>query len=315
MMRVANSIFKILHFHQRNWKAIVLCIFAATVFWFLNALNKTYTTNLRFPLAFEYDRQSFVPVRTLPRDVRLNVTGNGWNLFRRSAGVKIPPLEIQLERPMEVKKIVGSALFGSFSNQLEGLDINYVLTDTLYVDLEPKAGRWITLKLDSAALKLKKGFGLASFISILPDSVFVEGPKRLITTLSEPLQLSIPFRNIDEHFMEDVEVILPSSDYVKRNPPTVAVMFNVEKLVTVSDSADLVIHNLPSNVWPVIGREKIPYTANIPQNMMYQFKADSVKAVLDLKKLPRGERFLLPSLSGLPPFTSVLGVDSVRIKF
>mgnify|MGYP000489331719 CR=1 FL=1 len=136
-MRVRNSIFRVLHFHRRNWKAIALCFFAATVFWFLNALNKTYTTNLRFPLTFEFDRQNFVPVKALPGEIRLNVTGNGWNLFRRSTGVKIPPLEIPLERPVETKKIVGSTLPAFFTNQLDGLEINYVLTDTIFVDLEP----------------------------------------------------------------------------------------------------------------------------------------------------------------------------------
>jgi hypothetical protein len=71
-MKVINSIFNVLRFNQRNWRAVVLCIFAATVFWFFNALNKTYTTNLRFPLSFDYDHENFVPVKALPRDVRIN---------------------------------------------------------------------------------------------------------------------------------------------------------------------------------------------------------------------------------------------------
>jgi hypothetical protein len=314
-MRIINSIFNVLRFNRRNWKAVVLCIFAAMVFWFLNALNKTYTTNLRFPLAFEYDRQSFVPVKSLPKDIRVNVTGNGWNLFRRSAGVKIPPLEIPVERPLETKKIVASTLPAFFSNQLDGLEINYVLTDTIYVDLETKAGRWIKLVLDTASLKIRKGFGLSSFVSIMPDSIFVEGPKPIINNIPEPVGIEIPFGNIDDHFMEDVEVQLPSSEFLKRNPPTVAVMFDVEKMITVSDSANLVIRNVPASVWPVIGRKKIPVRLSVPQNMIKDLNRDSLKAILDLKQLPRGERMVLPEITGLPPYTIVLKIDSVKIKF
>lgn len=314
-MRIVNSILNVLRFNRNNWKAVALCIFAATVFWFLNALNKTYTTNLKFPLTFEYDRQNFVPVKTLPGDIRLNVTGNGWNLFRRSAGLRIPPLEISLERPVETKKIIGSTLPAFFSNQLEGLEINYVLTDTINVDLEQKAGRWVSLKLDTAKLKLKKGYGLASFVSIMPDSIFIEGPKPVINTIHEPLDIVLPFKNIDEHFMEDVEVQMSSLEFLKRNPATVAVMFNVEKLITVNDSIQLVIKNLPSSVWPVIGRKRIPVTYVIPQNMLDQYHADSVKAILDLKKLPKGERMVLPEVSGLPPFSYAVAIDSVRVKF
>ncbi|HYC85394.1 MAG TPA: hypothetical protein VEB86_09240 [Chryseosolibacter sp.] len=302
-------------FNRKNWKAVALCVFAATVFWFLNALNKTYTTNLRFPLTFEYDRQNFVPVKSLPKEIRVNVTGNGWNLFRRSTGVKIPPLEIPVERPLETRKIVASTLPAYFSNQLEGLEINYVLTDTLYVSLEPKTVRWIKLALDTTSLRMKKGYGLASFVSIMPDSIFVEGPRPIIDQIQEPVRIQLPFGNIDEHFMEDVEVQLPSSDLLKRNPPTVAVMFDVEKMVTIEDSARLVILNLPANVWPVIGRRKVPIKLSIPQNMMGEFNRDSLRATLDLKRIPRGEKALKPAVSGLPPYATVIHVDSVKVKF
>ena len=314
-MRITRSIFNILHFHKRNWKAIGLCLFAATIFWFLNALNKTYTTNLRFPLSFEYDRDNFVPVHSLPKHINLNVTGNGWNLFRRSTGVKIPPLEIPIERPGETKKLERSTLLAYFTNQLNGLTINHVLTDTLYVNLEAKAGRFVSIRLDTLGLQLKKGYGIASFITIMPDSIFVEGPKTVINNLPEPIMLSVPFRNIDEQFMEDVEVKLPSPEVVKRDPPTVAVMFRVERLETIRDSATLVLANLPKDVWPVLGRKKIPFTATIPRNMLNQFQPDSVKAVLNLNRLSRGERTVYPTLSGLPPFATIIRVDSVRIKF
>ena len=293
----------------------MLCIFAATVFWFFNALNKTYTTNIRFPLEFQYDQARYVPASSLPRDIRINVTGNGWTLFRRSAGLKVPPLEIPLERPLDTKKIVGTTLPAYFSNQLSGLEINYVLTDTIYVDLEPKAGRWIKIVLDTANLHLKKGYGLASNISLLPDSVYLEGPRPVIGKISNPLPLRLPQTNIDEHFMEDVEIRIPSSDVVKRDPPTVAVMFNVQKFVTIKDSIRLVIRNFPKDAWPVIGRKSIPVTVSLPENIAEQYSLDSAKAVLDLRDLKKGSYKLKPAVEDLPPFAIVNKLDSVSINF
>src|SRR5688572_25830847 len=134
-MSFLNSIFNILRFNRRNWKAVVLCVFTATVFWFFNALNKTYTTNINFPLTFDYDKENFIPVQSLPQTVRLNVTGNGWELFKRSTGVKQDPLQLPLERPGEIKKIEGSGLRLPFSSQVDGLQINHVLSDTIHIDL------------------------------------------------------------------------------------------------------------------------------------------------------------------------------------
>ena len=108
-MSVLSTILDIFRFNRRNWKVVVLCILAATIFWLFNALNKTYTTNITFPLEFDYDKETFVAVQPLPSNVRINVKGIGWDLFRRSAGLKVPALSIPLERPSEIKKIVATA--------------------------------------------------------------------------------------------------------------------------------------------------------------------------------------------------------------
>ena len=312
-MRLFTSILNIFRFNRRNWKAVVLCIFAATVFWFFNALNKSYTTNLNFPLSFDYDRENFVPVRNLPAQVRLNVTGNGWDLFKRSAGVKLVPLEIPLERPSDVKKIVGNTLQRFFSTQVDGMELNFVLTDTLYVDLEPKAGRWIRLTMDSIQFNLKKGYGLVSEVSILPDSIFVEGPQPLINRIKEPFKLRLRQRNIDESFSEDVEIDLPQSDVIKRDPPTVAIQFEVDRMINMMDSVKLTAENIPPTI-SNIEETWIPVTFEVPEGTNMQELLKGVRAVMDLKNFKRGSARILPQVKGLPPFTRVVKVDSVNIK-
>lgn len=312
-MNVFNSILNILRFNRRNWKAVVLCIFAATIFWFFNALNKTYTTNISFPLHFDFDAGTYVPVKALPEQVRINVTGNGWDLFKRQAGVKVSPLELPLERPSETKKIVGSTLPVFFSNQLSGLQINFVITDTLYVDLEPRATRRVKLTMDSVQYNLKKGYLLTSEVSIMPDSVLLEGPMRIINKFKEPVLLQLRQRNIDDDFMEDVEIEIPASDVIRRDPPTVAVMFDVEKSVIVEDSVEIVMENVPPTVLS-IEKKKIPVTLAIPEKASKQFNINDVKAVVDLKSFKRGEAKVLPRVEGLPPFSQVTKIDSVLIR-
>lgn len=314
-MSFFNSIFNILRFNKKNWKAILLCIFTATVFWFFNALNKDYTTTLSFPLSFDYDREEFIPVSPLPQAVRINVTGIGWNLFRRSAGVKVPPLVIPLERPSEVKKIVGSTLPGFFANQLGGFQINFVVTDTLRLSIEPKASRKVQLKLDISESFLKNGYALVSPIQITPDTISVEGPLSLITNLSDSIFLKIPQQNIDENFQEVVEVKFVDDNFIQRTPPTVDVSFQVDRLIERSDSLSLEVINAPKNVWPYIERKKLPSRLLVPEAMLNFYNPDSVKAVIDLHNVTKGQRKVLPRLVGLPPYTQILKMDSIVIKF
>ncbi len=314
-MSFIQSIFNLLRFHRRNWKAVALCIFAATVFWFFNALNKSYTTNINLPLVFDYDQENYIAVRPLPEAVRFNVTGVGWNLFRRSAGLKMPPLVVPLPQPSEVKKIVGSTLPALVLNQPEGFAINFVLTDTLHVAIEPKSSKWINLQVDTPTLLFRDGYGLISEVLISPDSVFIEGPLKLINSLPKKVDLKLDIRSIDEDFSEDVEVKFLNDELIKRNPPTVSVSFQVDRYVEYEDSVKLEIINPPRNAWPVIGGKKLAFSAAVPESFQKSFSVDSLRALVDLKHITKGERKILPTIEGLPPYSRVVKLDSISVKF
>ncbi len=314
-MRFIQSIFDLLRFNRSNWRAVALCVFAATVFWVFNALNKNYTTNINLPLQFDYDEEKYIAVRPLPQSIRFNVTGLGWNLARRSAGLRVPPLVVPLVQPADVKKIVGSTVPALVTNQPEGFEINYVLTDTLHVAIESKATKWIAVGVDVPNIVFRNGFGPVSDIEITPDSVFIEGPEKLINSLPDRLYLKIPDRNIDEDFSEDIEVKFLNDELIKRNPPTVSVSFDVDRYIEIEDSVRLAIANPPKGSWPVIGDKKLAVTIAVPDGAQDTFFMDSLKAVVDLKDFKRGEQKLVPKIVGLPKYSYVVDVDSVLIKF
>ncbi|HYG17611.1 MAG TPA: hypothetical protein VD816_01735 [Ohtaekwangia sp.] len=313
-MSFINSIFNFLRFNRKNWKAVALCVFAATVFWFFNALNKNYTTNISLPLTFDYNQENYVAVRPLPEAIRINVTGVGWNLFRRSIGLKVSPLAIPLERPSEIRKIVGSTLPALLANQLDGYQVNFVLTDTLHLALEPKGKRWVSLQLDLPSILFRKGYVMSSDPKVVPDSIFVEGPWKLINNLAEPVSLKVAERDIDDDFSEDLEVGFLNSELVRRDPPTVHVSFNVDRLVEVKDSIDLKVQNMPKGVWPSI-EGRLPVVFAIPEALLAHYHRDSVHAVIDLHGFERGEKKVLPYIEGLPPYSRIIKVDSVSVKF
>lgn len=280
-----------------------------------NALNKNYTTNINLPLQFDYDEEKYIAVRPLPQSIRFNVTGLGWNLARRSAGLRVPPLVVPLVQPADVKKIVGSTVPALVTNQPEGFEINYVLTDTLHVAIESKATKWIAVGVDVPNIVFRNGFGPVSDIEITPDSVFIEGPEKLINSLPDRLYLKIPDRNIDEDFSEDIEVKFLNDELIKRNPPTVSVSFDVDRYIEIEDSVRLAIANPPKGSWPVIGDKKLAVTIAVPDGAQDTFFMDSLKAVVDLKDFKRGEQKLVPKIVGLPKYSYVVDVDSVLIKF
>ncbi|MBX2957549.1 MAG: hypothetical protein KF846_15400 [Cyclobacteriaceae bacterium] len=311
-MSLINSIVNFLRFNNRNWKAVLLCVFAAAIFWIFNALNKSYSTNINFPLVFDYEEETYIPVKALPEHVKLNVSGLGWDLFRKSSGLKVAPLHIPLENPAEVKKIVGATLPPLLSAQLEGIQINFVLTDTIHINIDPKVKRKVSLTVDVEQY-LKKDFGLASAISIQPDSVWLEGPQSLINALPDQLVLSLP-RNIDKSFSERIEVEL-ANELTTANPPVVMVSFVADRLVQRSDTVALQVLNIPKELKPAIQVKEIQYTFQIPASLTKTENQPAVTAIIDLTDLGKGHHKLVPRLIGLNEFAQVVSIDTLHVSF
>ena len=311
-MSFINSIINFLRFNNKNWKAILLCIFAAAIFWVFNALNKNYSANINFPLAFEYDEENYVPVKTLPEQVKLNVSGLGWDLFRKSSGLKVTPLRIPLENPAEVKKIVGATLPPLLSTQLEGIQINFVLTDTIHLSIDPKVKRKILLTVDVGQY-LKMDFAPASAITIQPDSVWLEGPQSLISALPDSLPLSLP-KGIDKSIDEQMEVEL-SSDLISATPSVVNVKFSVDRLIEISDTVALQVINIPNAVKASALVEEVHYTIQLPASLANAEAQKSVFAIVDLAGLDKGAHKLIPRLVGLNEFARLISIDTLHVSF
>jgi hypothetical protein len=311
-----KSIFNFLRFNKRNWKAVVLCIFAATVFWFFNALNKNYSTNINFPVAFDYDQERYIPIKSLPANVRMNVTGSGWDLFRRSLGFKVPPLIVPLEKPTDVRKIVGTTLPAIFAGQLERLKINFIITDTVRIHIEERLRRKFAVMIDSVEQYLHPDFGLVDRPMVTPDTAWLEGPHDVIRNMPEVLLLELHQTNIRKDFNENIELVSEqNARLITHQPQKVNVSFNIEKFIQVEKKIKLTIINIPSRMKQGGVIKEISCTYRLPVSSSKKFTGDSLVAVVDLNNKPSGALRLAPQVIGLPENAVVVKTDSVLVNF
>ncbi|MEQ9413525.1 MAG: hypothetical protein RIF39_06825, partial [Cyclobacteriaceae bacterium] len=301
-MNFFRVIINLFHFNRTNWKAVTLCLLTALVFWFFNALNKDYSTNLRFAVNFQFDQERYVPVEPLPKAVFMNVSGNGWDLLRKSLGVNLPDMNIPLERPTEVKKIVGSTLPALLAGQLGNLQINHVVTDTLYLTLDPREKRKIRVTVDPNNFLFADGFGRLSPIVVLPDSVLLEGPKSVLDKLPDSVLLELNEEGIKKDFREEVEVKILREDLLKRTPEAVEVIFEVVEWVDVNKAVNLIVENVPGNSRFSLVKDSVQCLIQVPKSQLEDFNeaVGQPVAILDLKGVRKGDRRVLPKIQGLP---------------
>lgn len=312
-----NKVFvNLFQFNRTNWKAVFLCFLAASVFWLFNAFNKSYATTVRFPLRFDYNQQLYEPIAILPNEIYLNVSGNGWDLFRKTLGFRLPELVIPLERPTEIRKIVGSTLSPLLDDQLDGLQINYILIDTLRIQLDYKGARTIKLIPDVTKASFRKGFGRISPITILPDSVTFEGPKSLLQDRRDSITLPVTARELDESYREEVEIRVDNKGLYRSNPPVAIIMFEVGPVEVVETKILVRVAHMPTSVrFSYI--DSIKLTVQIPkaQSNDFHLSQSSMNALLDLKDRTRGTYSIYPQIMGLPPYAEIISLDSLVVRF
>jgi hypothetical protein len=310
-----RAISNVLRFDRTNWKVLSLCFFAAAVFWMFNALNKDYATNVRFPLQIEYDDTKYIAVEPLPPSLMLNVQGNGWEILRRRLGIKVPKISLAFERPTDARKIASSTLSPMAATQIGSLHLNFIVTDTLRLKIEPKVSRKIRLAASVKNVAFRKNLGRTSRVVVLPDSVELLGPKSLIENMSDSILLNVTGSRVNTNFRENVEVVVPHNDLISRNPPVAEVMFDVGPVEEVARRVPLRIAKAP---WGVeVELDSVRCVFLVPQKDRDNFRKEQLYTTVSIAydSIAKGEtRSFLPALKGLPPYAQVVRIDSIKVK-
>ncbi len=247
----------------RNWKVVVLSFVGASTFWFFNELNKEYTTRLIYPLEFNFQRDSVVIMEPLPQTLKVDVTSGGWNLLRRTFILFNPtPITIDLYNPTLIKFYTRATLLPIVTEQLDELNVNYLLTDTIFFDIEEKQSRRVPVKVDSMGVQMREGYRIVSPIATSPDSIEVIGPKSLLDTLPAEYIIPMTETRIDDDFNDGVNVPLSRADVTLAIPDEVTVTFAVDRFDRVSVPVTFDLLNFPddSSAYPLQATIDVEFT-------------------------------------------------------
>lgn len=296
-----------------NFRVILLCIFAATTFKFFNSLNSDYSTTLKYPLEFIYDEEQYIAIDNLPENVQLNVNGLGWNLFRNSLGIKVTPVKIPLENPTELKRIPGALIPGFISDQLNEFELNYVLTDTLIVNLDYRDHKLFYVKADSNAISLDTDYRIVSPVKCQPDTVRLSGPRSMLSQLPDTIIVTVPERNIDGNYDEDIEINIPNSQLINRNPATVNIVFEAKEYTQVKQEITMDTVGFPtgSTILPEVFLANVTYDIQIDDQNVDLTK---FKIILDYGKMNPIDSTIIPELVSYPEGISNIEMDSMNVK-
>ena len=178
---------------DRNILSYTICVIIAAILWFLNALNKEYTSEISYPVRYTDLPKGKYLVSELPSDITLEVKAKGFTLVGYRISTSFLPINLDINSysnyMLEKDNILEytlklSTIKDRINNQLNS-DINLlnIKPEEIYFKFSHAVTKMIPVK-PVVDYSLKKQHILKDEITAVPDSILVSGPASMMDTLS-----------------------------------------------------------------------------------------------------------------------------------
>jgi hypothetical protein len=213
-------------------RVAALSFAGALVFWLLNALNKEgYSTKVAYPLQLAFNDSLYIPVSPLPRQIQAHISGNGWELLRKTWAFTQRPVIYPIVNPLQTRYINTSSLTDVLTERLSDVRVNYVVADTLDVAFERRGIKTVTLLADTTGLRLPARFVVSTAINVVPQTVTFEGPESLLADYPDTLRVAVP-RQVRTDFDERLPIPYRRHSLVRSTAEEVNVSFEIAELLS-----------------------------------------------------------------------------------
>ena len=270
-----------------RWKVVVLSFVGAATFWFFSALGKEYSYRFRHPIEFTYNRDSLIAIKPLPEFVDIDVTGGGWDLFRGTYWFGRDPIIFDLENPAAIRYLTRPTILPILTDQLSQFRVNFLFTDTLFIDIDRKDYREVTLSVDSANVSLDPDYRITSQISLEPERVIISGPESFLDTLSEVYIVPVEADEIDRAFDRFVKLGLPERYDISSDPPTVNLKFDVERFEQFMMPTSVELLGFPSDSSVFVEDPEVDIYFLVRESLKSEYFEEDFKVIVDYSMIDR----------------------------
>ena len=212
-------------------KILLYCFVVGFFIWLFNELNNKSDATILYPINFKYeDSDELFVVDAPPKFIDISINGTGWNLLRNLLKLNIKSAEYNINKPTQTKFILSSSLFPNISQSLEGVNLNYVVTDSILFNIETKSNRNLKILVDTSDISFRDGFERVGDILTSHNEIKVEGPQSIIKSLDYEYTIKIEDQNIDSDYDEEIR-IEDLNKFLTPNPDWINLSFKVAEFI------------------------------------------------------------------------------------
>jgi hypothetical protein len=257
---------------------------------------------LGYPVTWQFDTEEYIVVNELPKKINVNVGGMGWNLLRASFGFKVTPVVIELSNPASTKKIAGVSLTNRVDDQLEEINLNYILDDTLSINIDKRGTRSFAVYIDSMNISLAENYRIISPVIVDIDLLEIDGPLSIINAIeSDSFTLDIDQQEISGNFDEPLNFTINRPELFLFRPQSAQVSFSVAEFVETERIVSLNRINFPENVDVTLADSTCTIKFFARKDLESMITADSFLVIANFLRINNLDSTLLLNIENTPP--------------
>lgn len=298
---------------QNLWKErkIALFVFFLLIsmgFWFLNALRKTYTTEISYDIEYYNLPENQLIAANAPKTVILKVRGTGFTLLRYNLGRTFysMPLNVSKMKKMTVGKkhgifITSKELMLLFAAQLSNdLDLIEVKPDTIFIEYLKKNSVKVPLKFKGRT-SFKQPNYQSGAIVLSPDSIVVSGPQDLVDTIKSISSKYTEINEISDTIRQTIDLDIPVEIETNANKTTILVPS--EAFTESSVDVPLMVKGSPAGTTVKTFPAEIKVSFRVGLSQFERIRSDQFFAVVDLTEIdPQTQTKLKVKLERVPSY-------------
>ncbi|MFN8257312.1 MAG: hypothetical protein U0W24_16580 [Bacteroidales bacterium] len=297
-------------------------LFLSFTFWFFNALNKDYTTEITIPVEYTNVPENKFLFEKQPVQLKVRVNSNGYQLMNYKT-THTKPINIDLKQykpklAFGLKKrryyILSSLLRDDIKVSIgKGLELKMISPDSLYFTMDEIISKKIPVR-QNFEVNCKKQYMVINAPRLIPDSVVIKGVKSMLDTITEIRTEPKQFNNVEKSSGYELNLLEIPGTEISVN--RINCLVDIEEFTEMEFDLPVEVINVPED----LNLKIFPAYAKIMFNVgfsrySYVFK-NQFKLVVDFKEtFGRQTSVLIIKIDKFPDFISAVRISPKFVDY
>lgn len=303
----------------RTSKARMFLLFLAlaSIIWVLAKFSKESTASVTAGLAYINAPDTISVAADTPRKVSFDITGNGFQFL--SYKLKQPFVEIDLsaiyQPGTDQVLISNSDLAKLITEQLDNKTlVRNVTGNDLVISLDMMATKKVPVRINER-LNFADGFRVDGKIGILPDSIVLTGPSKLLETFTQVGTEALVGSDLAEDLQTTLQINVKNTDKIRYSTQEVTVMVSIKEFTQKTLAVPIQLINVPADASVQLIPDKAEVRFEIAVERYQTVNELDFEVRCDFSKKHGETAYLVPELVRSPEGLQQVDLITAKLEY